>query len=109
MYLSAVVLQELNAGAGEMDLIKYLSKLERSFDDANRLVVPNRSDWSFTGRVLSGIVAMFGFDRIKHARLTHDCLIAMSARRLGLTVVTHNARDFNAISQIRRINVEDIS
>ena len=34
-------------------------------------------------------------------RLTNDALIAMSASRLGITVVTANARDFKKLAEFR--------
>lgn len=101
VYLSVVVLQELNAGAVDKTVKKLLAKLERGFQNSNRLLVPNLSDWSSTGRILSQIGQKHGFERVKRSRLTNDCLIATSASRLGLTIATLNVRDFQIISEFR--------
>jgi len=34
--------------------------------------------------------------------LTNDALLAMSAGRLGITVITANARDFGKLAEFRR-------
>lgn len=101
VYLSAVVLQELNAGAVDKTVNKLLANLERGFQNSDRLLVPNLSDWSNTGRILSQIGQTHGFERVKRSRLTNDCLIATSASRLGLTIATLNVQDFQLISEFR--------
>jgi predicted nucleic acid-binding protein len=37
----------------------------------------------------------------RRGRLTNDALIAMSAGRLGITVITANARDFEKLAKFR--------
>jgi predicted nucleic acid-binding protein len=75
--------------------------LERDFDRARRILVPNLTDWTETGKVLALIAAKYGYERIGRGRLTNDALMAMSARRLGITLVTSNARDFGKLSEFR--------
>jgi hypothetical protein len=41
---------------------------------------------------------------IGQGRLTNDALIAMSAARLGITVITANARDFLRLAEYVRFN-----
>ena len=52
LWLSAVVLEELYAGAADRDL-QVVERLERDFDRAKRILVPNLSDWTQAGRVRS--------------------------------------------------------
>jgi predicted nucleic acid-binding protein len=55
LLLSSVVLEELYAGAGDRER-RVLERLERDFDRVKRILVPNLSDWTQTGRVLARLV-----------------------------------------------------
>ena len=46
LWLSSVVPEELYAGASSTDRRK-LEKLERDFEKANRVLIPNLNDWTF--------------------------------------------------------------
>jgi predicted nucleic acid-binding protein len=97
-WLSAVVLEELYAGAGANG-VRVVERLEHDFDRAKRIVVPNLNDWTRTGKVLSQLAAKYDYDKIGRGRLTNDALIATSAGRLGITVITANARDFSKLAE----------
>jgi predicted nucleic acid-binding protein len=100
MWLSSVVLEELYTGAGirSRDPVE---QLERDFDRARRIVVPNRSDWTQAGVVLAQLAAKYSYEQIGPGRLTNDALIAMSAGRLGIRVMTTNERDFRRLAEFR--------
>lgn len=100
VWLSAVVLEELYAGASEQsrDLVE---RLEADFDRAKRVLVPNLNDWTHAGRVLSRLAAKYDYEQIGQGRLTNDALIAMSAGRLGIRVITANERDFGRLAEFR--------
>lgn len=98
LWLSSVVLEELYAGA-DPSSFRVLEKLERDFDKARRLLVPNLTDWSQTGKLLARLAQKHGYERIGQARLTNDSLIATSASRAGITVVTANERDFARLAE----------
>jgi predicted nucleic acid-binding protein len=100
LWLSSVVLEELYAGTTGRGL-RVVERLERDFHRANRILVPNLSDWAQTGKVLSLLGAKYDYEQIGKARLTNDALIAMSAARGGITVVTANARDFARLAEFR--------
>jgi predicted nucleic acid-binding protein len=100
LWLSSVVLEELYAGAGERDRYA-VERLERDFDRARRILVPNLNDWTQTGRVLARLAAKYHYEQIGQGRLTNDALIAMSAGRLGITVMTANERDFCKLTEFR--------
>jgi len=97
-WLSSVVLEELYAGAGPRDRFA-VECLEREFDKARRILVPNLVDWAQTGKVLASLAARHGFEQIGRGRLTNDALIAISAGRVGISVITANARDFARLSE----------
>ncbi len=98
LWLSSVVLEELYAGANPKDY-PVLEKLERDFERARRVLVPNLKDWTQAGRVLARLAQKYGYERIGQARLTNDALIATSAARTGITVLTTNQRDFAQLAE----------
>ena len=100
VWLSSVVLEELYAGVSLRDR-HIVERLERDFHRARRIVVPNLTDWTQTGTVLARLAARYDYEQIGKGRLTNDALIAMSAGRLGITVITANARDFEKLAEFR--------
>jgi predicted nucleic acid-binding protein len=105
LWLSSVVLEELYAGAwGEIR--EAVERLEHDFERAKRILVPNLGDWRQTGRVLARVAEKYGHEKIGQGRLTNDALIAMSAARIGATVVTANERDFRKLAEFRAFQWE---
>lgn len=100
VWLSSVVLEELYAGVAPRSR-HVLERLERDFDRAKRILVPNLNDWTQSGKVLARLAAKYDYERIGQGRLTNDALIAMSAGRSGITVITANARDFMRLAEFR--------
>ena len=108
LWLSAVVLEELYAGASRQTAKQLCSRLEREFDLLGRFLVPQRSDWTACGQVLARIAGKYGYERIGRARLTNDALIAVSAARNGFTILTRNAKDFRLIAEFRSFNWREV-
>ena len=100
VWLSSVVLEELYAGTNPRDR-RVLERLERDFERARRILVPDLSDWTQTGKVLALLRAKYDYERIGQGRLTNDALIATSAGRSGITVITTNTRDFARLAEFR--------
>ena len=100
VWLSSVVLEELYAGVSLRDRF-IVERLERDFHRARRILVPNLTDWTQTGTVLARLAAKYDYEQIGKGRLTNDALIATSAGRLGITVITGNARDFGKLAEFR--------
>jgi predicted nucleic acid-binding protein len=98
LWLSAVVLEELYAGVNDRAR-HVVARLERDFDRAKRILVPNLSDWAQAGRVLARLAAKYDYEQIGQGRLTNDALIAISAGRLGIRVITANERDFGRLAE----------
>jgi predicted nucleic acid-binding protein len=105
LWLSAVVLEELYAGASGR-VRRSLERMEREFDRMKRILVPNLSDWTETGRVLERLAAKYGYEKIGQGRLANDALIAISAARMGITVITANERDFGRLAEFRAFQWE---
>lgn len=98
LWLSSVVLEELYAGADGASA-RILAKLERDFERSGRLLTPNHGDWTRAGKSLAKLGHKYGFEEIGKARLVNDALIATSAARLGITVITVNQRDFERLAE----------
>ena len=105
LWLSAVVLEELYAGVSK-HYRRVIERLERDFERAQRVLVPNLSDWTQTGQVLARLAIEYDYEQIGKGRLTNDALIAMSAARQGITVITANQRDFARLAQFRDFRFE---
>jgi predicted nucleic acid-binding protein len=100
MWLSAVVLEELYAGARERDR-HVVELIERKFEKESRILLPELDDWIQTGKVLARLAAKYDYEQIGRNRLTNDALMAMSAARAGVTIVTANVRDFRKLAEFR--------
>jgi predicted nucleic acid-binding protein len=100
VWLSSIALEELYAGALRKDH-SIIEKLERDFDAAKRILVPNLSDWTQTGRILARLAQKYGYESIGRTRLTNDALLATSAARTGMMIITANQRDFARLAEFR--------
>jgi predicted nucleic acid-binding protein len=101
IWLSSVVLEELFAGVTAQHR-RVVERLEHDFERIGRILVPNLSDWTQTGKILARLAEEYGHEQIGRGRLTNDALLAMSAGRLGITVITAGARDFGMLAEFRR-------
>jgi predicted nucleic acid-binding protein len=100
LWLSAVVLEELYSGAGARDR-EFVEHLELSFGEIQKILVPDLGDWIHTGKVLQRLAAKYDYEKIGRGRLTNDALIAMSAARKGICVITANENDFRRLAEFR--------
>jgi predicted nucleic acid-binding protein len=57
--------------------------------------------WARASRSCKGasLADKYDYEQIGKGRLTNDALIAMSAGRLGVTVISANRRDFNRLAE----------
>ena len=101
IWLSSVVLEELFAGVAAQHR-RVVERLEHDFERIGRILVPNLNDWTQTGKILARLAEKYGCEQIGRGRLANDALLAMSAGRLGITVITANARDFGRLAEFRR-------
>ena len=106
LYMSSVVFVELYAGARDRLSLQRLNRLYQTFDGLGRLISPDNEVWYRAARVLQQFGARHGFEEIGLARLTHDILIAMTARKIGATVFTRNGRDFERIRSLQSFQLQ---
>lgn len=80
----------------------------KEYEKLGRLLVPTAEDWWLVGKVIyalqKGLKSQRGGLRPKMPadqkyRITHDVLIARTAKRAGVTVVTDNVKDFETIQR----------
>ena len=100
-YLSAVVVLELYAGAFSFRDRRLVRDVVAVFTRTNRILVPASGVYEEAGHVLRTLQASRGHRSGRWSALVNDVLIALSARSIGATVVTSNAKDFDAIRAIR--------
>jgi len=113
--LSAVVIAELSAGADDDSTRRDLEATRRAHERDGKLIVPTAEDWLLASRVLFWLTQ----GRKKKARgktppqqpgaaqrMMLDALIAVSARRVGATVVTNDWDDYKAIQYYCNVKLQ---
>lgn len=108
-HLSAVVMMELYAGARSRQDRRLLDGVLSPFTKSDRLLVPTAAMYKEAGAILSELRTRPALSRTRHASLSHDILIALSARAIGATVMTQNARDFSAIQRVRPFRLQIVT
>lgn len=101
LYMSSVVFAELYAGAKDQATVRLLERLYRTFERLDRVITPDKQVWFDAAGVLRQLGLRQGFEATGLARLTHDVLIGLTARKLGAVVFTRNRRDFERIRELR--------
>ena len=95
-FLSAVVVQELAAGARTREQVRALElSIVRPFERRGRVFAPSTRAFRESGRLLAALAAREGWASI-HANpsLANDALLAASCRERGVTLVTSD-EDFD--------------
>jgi predicted nucleic acid-binding protein len=101
-YLSAVVAQELRAGARTPYDRRLLERHVLSpYRRRGRLVTPSAAAWEDSGDALAELVRREGLDlrRLSKA-FGNDVLLAISCCEAGIVLVTDNERDFERIARV---------
>jgi len=112
--MSIVVLQELVAGANDTSAVKELKRSFLEWQKTNRLLVPDMEDWWQVGFIINalqrgrrsnktGLIPKMSVEE-RH-RITNDVLIARTAKRAGVTVVTDNVSDFKKIKHFCDVRI----
>lgn len=112
--MSAVVIQELTAGAVDKSDIQRWDAARRAHEKAGTLLVPTGEDWWLAGKVLNsllrGLKSRAGgrtprMPKHEQQRIIRDVLIARTAQRAGATVVTDNSADFQRIKRFCNVRL----
>ncbi len=108
-YLSAVVVQELYAGALDSFGERLVEKFVQQTEKTGRIVTPTYRDWKETGRLLARIGRQEPAERTRIPRLVNDVLLAMSAVQVGATLFTFNGEDFALIARYKKFSLQILS
>lgn len=112
--LSAVVLQEMTTGSADDGECRWWGQVRFLFEKENRLLVPSGEDWFEAGKILNALLrgkkSKSKGRTPKHhpddkQRIIRDVLIARTAKRAGVTVVTDNLKDFEEIKRFCKVKV----
>ncbi len=98
-YLSAVVMQELAAGARTAQAARDVQQgVFEPFERRRRVFLPSSAAFAESGRVLAALAAREGWQLFdEKPSLLNDALIATSCREQGITLVTKDA-DFKRLA-----------
>jgi len=108
-HFSSIVVQELLAGARTPQHERQAAALYEPFERARRIVTPTHQVWKEGGTLLATLARKQPHFRSKLARgFLNDVLIALSALRIGATVVTRNGEDFRLIQRFRSFGLDVI-
>ena len=108
-HLAAVVAYELRMNTLDAETRGLVDAMFHPLERTGRVVAPTFPDWVEASEVITSIERKDRAWRSKLPALLNDVLIALSARRIGATVVTHNARDFRLIQKHRPFSLRAVS
>ena len=112
--MSAVVIQELTAGAADKSEVQQWDAARRAYEKVGALLVPTGEDWWLAGKVLNsllrGLKSKYGgrtprLSATEKQGIVRDVLIARTVRRAGALLVTENLRDFKMIRRFCAVRV----
>jgi predicted nucleic acid-binding protein len=113
--MSAVVLQELTAGALDKSEVQYWSASRLLHEKAGTLLVPTGEDWWLAGKALNSLRRGLKskakgktpkLHRDEKARIIRDVLIARTARRGGALLVTDSLNHFETIKLFCNVRIQ---
>ena len=111
--MSAVVIQELAAGAADNSVLQGLDAVRIAYEKDGKLVVPTSEDWWLAGKVINSLFRGLKsksrgrtprIAKAEQQRIIRDVLIARSAKRANALLVTNNVSDFAKISRFCKVN-----
>lgn len=102
-YLSAVVMQELAAGARTADAARHVRRgVFDPFERRRRVFAPSTTAFAASGRVVAAVAASEGWRRLdEKPSLLNDALIAASCREQGIVLITRDG-DFKRLAPFVR-------
>jgi predicted nucleic acid-binding protein len=105
LYLCSVVLHELEVGGSSGAAIDWVERTTRPVAASRRVITPTHAAWKGSGTALSRLASERHMERRNISRsLVHDALIAATCRENGVSLVTHNTRDFELIQSVIRFD-----
>jgi len=101
MYMSSVVLHELEVGGSTTPVVRWVQGTARPFTKLHRTITPTHVAWRTAGSAIARLALEGRLDRRTMPRsLVNDFLIAATCRENGVTLVTDNGDDFELIDSV---------
>jgi predicted nucleic acid-binding protein len=102
-HLSAVVMQELAAGARTSGAVREVQQgVFEPFERRRRVFAPSTAAFVESGRVIAAVAKREGWQLLdENPSLLNDALIATSCREQGITLIT-NDTDFKRLAPLVR-------
>lgn len=115
LLMSAVVIQELVAGAPDSSEVQKLEALRITYERDGKLLVPTGEDWWLAGKVLNSLFRglkskskpggrTLRITKQEQQRIVLDVLIARTVKRANALLVTDNVADFARIKQFCNVS-----
>jgi len=115
LIMSAVVFQELVAGAADRTELKRLESVRKQYEKENKMLVPTGEDYFRAGKIMNsllnnlktrsgGKIPKLHPNRIQ--KMFRDTLIAVSVHRIHSLLVTDNMKDFEAIRRYCKLRIK---
>jgi predicted nucleic acid-binding protein len=104
-FLSATVAYELSVNAADPRTRELITDFVGRLDRVGRTVTPIFSDWLEASEIMTRIAKSEKSWRSKLPQLQNDILIALSARRIGATLLTYNRDDFLLIRRHKHFSL----
>jgi predicted nucleic acid-binding protein len=104
-FLSAVVAYELHVNAADSRTRALIQEFIFPLERTGRLLCPTFDDWIDAARIIGSVAENESGWRSKLPALLNDILIALCARRIGATLLTHNREDFRLIRRHRNFSL----
>jgi len=97
-FMSAVVMQELAAGARMREQVRELARsVFKPFERRGRVFAPATAAFVSSGRLLAAVAEREGWEAIdENPSLLNDALLASSCRERGITLITNDG-DFDRL------------
>lgn len=105
-YLSSVVVEELYAGALDVQAIRLVERYAGALERSGRVVVPTFKDWKEVGKLVAQLSRKEPSHKPKVQQMLNDILIALCARQIGATLFTFNKGDFELICRYKPFSLE---
>ena len=102
-HLSAVVMQELAAGARTSEAVREVQQgVFGPFERRRRVFAPSTAAFVESGRVIAAVAKREGWQLLdENPSLLNDALIATSCREQGITLITNDG-DFKRLAPLVR-------
>ncbi len=98
-YIAAIVVEELYAGATDIQGIRLVERYVGSLERAGRIVYPTFQDWKDAGQLVARMTKKEPSRKPKVQQMLNDILLALCARQIGATLFTYNRDDFRLIGR----------